>query len=113
MFEYARAWDIKIGKAAPDDDDVKFFRSMNDHTKTSSMSTSSINSAVKEAARVLGIRENVTGHSLRIGGATAMAAAKVPMEIIKSIGGWFSETMCQYFRAQAAPGHDVSNAMGF
>ena len=77
------------------------------------MSTSSINSAVKAAAAAIGIVEVVTGHSLRIGGATAMAAAKVPMEIIKSIGGWFSETMCQYIRAQAAPGHNVTNAMGF
>ena len=112
VYEYTAAWRIAIGPTMSDSD-ARFLRSLNDHSPSSTMSTASINSAVKQAAQVLGIKENVTGHSLRIGGATAMAAAKVPMEIIKSIGGWFSETMCQYIRAQAAPGHSVSTAMGF
>ena len=111
IYEYTSAWRIHLGEGPQADQFV--FRSLNDATKRSHMSTSSINSAVKAAASAMGIKETVTGHSLRIGGATAMAAAKVPMEIIKSIGGWFSETMCQYIRAQAAPGHEVSVAMGF
>lgn len=111
VHEYASAWRIQLGEGP--EGERKVFRSLNDQTKKSHMSTSSINSAVKAAAAAIGIVEVVTGHSLRIGGATAMAAAKVPMEIIKSIGGWFSETMCQYIRAQAAPGHNVTNAMGF
>jgi integrase len=76
------------------------------------VSAGAINSLVKKSAKMLGI-ENITGHSLRIGGATAAAAAGLGLDIIRSIGGWFSDAVFGYIRAAAAPAMRVSSRMGF
>lgn len=42
--------------------------------------------------------ENVAGHSLRSGGATALAQAGVPMHVIQAIGRWASDAFQVYIR---------------
>ena len=86
------------------------FVSLNDNV--SPISSGVVNSAVKRVAKLLGLAGNITGHSLRIGGCTAAAAAGVPMEIIRVIGGWFSDAMLGYIRAMAAPALLVTARMG-
>jgi hypothetical protein len=41
---------------------------------------------------------NVAGHSLRVGGATALAQASIPPHIIQAIGRWASDTFQIYIR---------------
>lgn len=41
---------------------------------------------------------NVAGHSLRSGGATALAQAGVPMHVIQAVGRWSSEAFQLYIR---------------
>ena len=86
------------------------FVSLNDNR--SPISSGAVNSAVKRVAKLLGLGLNITGHSLRIGGCTAAAAAGIPMEIIRVIGGWFSDAMLGYIRAAAAPALGVTQKMG-
>lgn len=45
---------------------------------------------------------NVSGHSLRAGGATALAAAGVPPHIIQAMGRWSSDTFQIYIRKHPA-----------
>ena len=86
------------------------FVSLNDNN--SKISSGVVNSAVKRVAKILGLGVNISGHSLRIGGCTAAAAAGIPMEIIRVIGGWFSDAMIGYIRAMAAPALFVTERMG-
>ena len=86
------------------------FVSLNDNL--SPITSGAVNSAVRRVAKALGLGPNVTGHSLRIGGCTAAAAAGIPMEIIRVIGGWFSDAMLGYIRAAAAPALSVTQRMG-
>ena len=51
------------------------------------ISSSAVNSVVKRSCKILGLKERITGHSLRIGGATQAAAVGLGIEIIRSIGG--------------------------
>ena len=76
------------------------------------MTASAVNSLVKKAAGFVGLQK-VTGQSLRIGGATAAAAAGLGLEIIRTIGGWFGDSVFRYIRGAAAPALGVSRKMGF
>ena len=78
--------------------DKPLFVSLNDNV--SPISSGAVNSAVKRVAKILGLGLNISGHSLRIGGCTAAAAAGIPMEIIRVIGGWFNDAMLSYIRHQ-------------
>lgn len=77
------------------------------------LSTSAVNSIVKKAAEWSGVEGWVTGHSLRIGGATAALAAGLTLEQIKAIGHWESEAVMRYFRAVSAASAKASMKMGF
>ena len=90
--------------------DKPLFVSLNDNV--SPISSGAVNSAVKRVAKILGLGLNISGHSLRIGGCTAAAAAGIPMEIIRVIGGWFNDTMLSYIRASAPPALSVTQRMG-
>ena len=91
--------------------DKPLFVSLNDNV--SPISSGAVNSAVKRVAKILGLGLNISGHSLRIGGCTAAAAAGIPMEIIRVIGGWFNGAMLSYIiRASAAPALSVTQRMG-
>ncbi len=51
------------------------------------MSVASISAVVKRVAEHAGLDGNYSGHSLRIGGATAAVAGGMSMEQIRAIGG--------------------------
>ena len=105
---YLREFKFEIGASALGDEPL--FVSLNDGK--SKISSGVVNSAVKRVAKILGLGSNISGHSLRIGGCTAAAAAGIPMEIIRVIGGWFSDAMVGYIRAMAAPALFVTERMG-
>jgi integrase len=108
LIDYCVEFGVVLGRGSLRDRPL--FSSLNQEGKA--VTTGSINSLVKKAAGFLGL-SNITGHSLRIGGATAAAAAGLGLEIIGSIGGWFSDAVFRYIRAAAAPALKVSNRMGF
>jgi integrase len=108
LVDYLQEFNFQIGESAQGH--APLFVSLNDNA--SPISSGAVNSAVKRVAKVLGLGPNVTGHSLRIGGCTAAAAAGIPMEIIRVIGGWFSDAMLGYIRAAAAPALLVTHRMG-
>ena len=108
LVDYLREFKFQIGSTGQGDEPL--FVSLNDNV--SPITSGAVNSAVKRVAKVLGLGPNVSGHSLRIGGCTAAAAAGIPMEIIRVIGGWFSDAMLGYIRAAAAPALFVTQRMG-
>jgi len=108
LVDYLLEFKFQIGSTGQGDEPL--FVSLNDNV--SPITSGAVNSAVKRVAKVLGLGPNVTGHSLRIGGCTAAAAAGIPMEIIRVIGGWFSDAMLGYIRAAAAPALFVTQRMG-
>ena len=108
LVDYLRKFEFEIGPTASGGEPL--FVSLNDFK--SKISAGVVNSAVKRVAKILGLGSNISGHSLRIGGCTAAAAAGIPMEIIRVIGGWFSDAMIGYIRAMAAPALFVTERMG-
>ena len=108
LVEYLQEFSLMIGQLAQGDKPL--FVSLNDNV--SPISSGAVNSAVKRVAKILGLGLNISGHSLRIGGCTAAAAAGIPMEIIRVIGGWFNDAMLSYIRASAAPALSVTQRMG-
>ena len=62
---------------------------------------------------MLGLKERITGHSLRIGGTTHSNAVGLGIEIIRSIGGWLGGAVFRYVQAAAAAALMVSKKMGF
>jgi hypothetical protein len=71
---------------------------------------------LNELAKLLGASYDssdlLTGHSFRIGGATAAAAAGVDIATIQAIGGWRSEAVLRYIRKVAACAASVTRRMG-
>jgi hypothetical protein len=67
-------------------------------------------------AKLLGGLEHcsmrLTGHSFRIGGATAAAAVGIDVGTIQAIGGWRSQAVLLYIRRVAACHARVSRRMG-
>ncbi len=64
------------------------------------LSYSTFQKAIKHVARKLGLDERrYSTHSLRIGGATLLAAAGLPDYIIQLIGRWKSLAFLQYIRS--------------
>jgi hypothetical protein len=108
LVEYCEAFDIVLGDGAFGAKPL--FCSLTQPEKA--LSAGAVNSLVKRAAGFLGLKA-VTGHSLRIGGATAAAAAGLGLDIIRSIGGWFGDSVFKYIQAAAAPTLRVSKRMGF
>ena len=68
------------------------------------LSRKDVDDAIKIIAKHFNLDlSRVTPHSLRIGGATAMAAAGIPIWIIRLIGRWASEeSVLQYIRLNEA-----------
>eukprot|EP01036_Dinobryon_divergens_P061542 gene61542-biopygen7838 len=58
-----------------------------------------LNQRLRAMARMYGLDETrVSSHSLRIGGATALAAAGLHEYEIKQMGGWKSDVFLEYAR---------------
>ena len=108
LVEYLQEFQFQIG--ATGQGVGPLFVSLND--SRSSISSGAVSSAVKLVAKLSGLGLNITGHSLRTGGCTAAAAAGIPMEIIRVIGGWFSDAMLCYIREAAASALGVTQKMG-
>jgi hypothetical protein len=108
MREYCGFFSVVIGDS--DQGGLPLFTSLTNNSRI--MSPGAVNSLVKRAAGILGLT-HVSGQSLRIGGATAAAAAGLGLDIIRSIGGWFGDSVFRYIRAAAAPALNVSHKMGF
>jgi len=73
----------------------------------------SISAVVKRVAEHAGLDGNYSGHSLRIGGATAAVAGGMSMEQIRAIGGWESDAVFLYLRAVGPAMAQASKRMGF
>lgn len=68
-----------------------------------SLSAASLNSALKAMAAQFNFNvARVSSHSLRIGGASALAAAGLPDYVIKSMGRWKSDAFLGYIRSTSA-----------
>ena len=66
------------------------------------LSRDAVSRIVREVAESEGVNLELSGHSLRIGGATEAAHQGVPVDIIKSIGRWKSDSgVMRYIRALA------------
>jgi integrase len=74
------------------------------------LSRSAISSLVARAAAAAGLDGRFSGHSLRIGGATAAARAGASMATVKAVGGWSSDAVRRYVRPFAG---GLSALMGF
>ena len=77
-----------------------FFAFRGDHTeKAWSLGQHAFNRVIKEGTRLYGYNpDKFSSHSLRIGGASALAAAGAPSWVIQLTGRWNSLAFLQYFR---------------
>ena len=75
------------------------------------MSVAAIASVVTKVAESNGIR--ASSRSLRIGGASAVAAAGADVATIQAIGGWVSGAFARYLRGVSFAAAGGSKAMGF
>ena len=64
----------------------------------SRLPANALTTLARELAQLAGLDGRYTGHSFRIGGATAMAANGVTLEQIMAIGGWRSGAVHKYIR---------------
>lgn len=77
------------------------------------ISISGVASVVKEVAQNAGVRGQISGQSLGIGGATAALSAGLSMATtIVGIGEWRSDSVLRYIRAVGAAKIGVSQEMG-
>ncbi len=74
------------------------------------LSRPAISSLVARAASSTGFAGKFSGHSMRIGGATAAVSAGASMATVKAVGGWSSNAVRRYIRPF---GTDLSSLMGF
>lgn len=77
------------------------------------LSAAGVSTIVKKVAKWAGVDCHVSGHSLRIGGATAALAAGMSMANIKALGEWSSDAVLRYLRSVAAAQMGASEQMGF
>ena len=56
---------------------------------------------LKDAIIAIGVSGNISSHSLRIGAATAAAAAGIPHATIQVLGRWTSDAYKSYVRMTA------------
>ncbi len=76
------------------------------------ISGQTVNAVVKRVATHAGLVGRYSGHSMRIGGATAALQGGMSMEQIRAIGGWESKAVLLYLRSIAAANNKASQKMG-
>jgi integrase len=76
------------------------------------VSGQAVSKIVKRAAEHAGLKGRYSGHSLRIGGATAALKGGMTMEQIRSVGEWESKAVLLYLRSVAAANNSASIKMG-
>ena len=77
------------------------------------LDTKSISWILRQVAIWLNIEGKFSSHSLRIGGATDAAYAKIGKEAIKAIGDWSSDAIDRYLRSEFSIDRNVSKDLGF
>jgi integrase len=77
-----------------------------------SINSGDVNTLVKKVAVVAQLKGRYTGHSLRIGGATAALKGGLSIDQIRSIGDWTSDAVLFYLRANAVAEIKGSRRMG-
>ena len=82
------------------------------HSGTS-LSSSAVTSIVRRVAELAGVKGRFSGHSLRIGGASAALAGGLSVDQVKAVGGWKSDTVKQYLAPVLLSSTSVSQLMGF
>jgi integrase len=78
-----------------------------------SLTVSAISSIVKKMTAAANCQGSFSSHSLRIGGASALARAGFSEGQIMAVGGWVSQSVRRYMRADATQRQGVSTRMGF
>jgi integrase len=86
--------------------DLLFYR---DEACTKAMKTSDITAILRKMASVTRIQAKVSGHSLRIGGATMAALNGSTLEQIKTVGRWKSDAALGYIRSIVNSKTQISN----
>ncbi len=77
------------------------------------LTTGALCSIVKRVAAHSSVKGKFSGHSLRIGGATAAMMGGFTLEQIRAIGGWESDAVFRYIRAAGPAQLGASEVMGF
>ena len=77
------------------------------------VSSSAVSTVVKKFAEHAGLEGRYSGHSLRIGGATAAMEGGATMAQLRSYGDWVSDAILRYIRAVGAANAGFSSKMGF
>lgn len=89
------------------------FPSLNEKSrKSKGISGPVVNKIVKDCAVWAKCEGRFSGHSLRIGGATAALSGGLSMAMIRAIGEWESDAVLRYLRAQASAAAKASQRMG-
>jgi integrase/recombinase XerD len=76
------------------------------------LSPSAVSSIVKSVADHAGIEGNFSGHSLRIGGASAALAAGFTVDEVMALGAWKSDAVKQYLMPLVTRRRNVSRSFG-
>lgn len=77
------------------------------------VSTSAFSKWEKQVAEFAGLRGRFSGHSVRIGGATAAMEGSMTLAQIRAIGDWESKTVLLYLRLVESSQLGASIKMGF
>ena len=77
------------------------------------LSVSGVSGVVKNMVKEVGRSEKVSGHSLRIAGATLAVKAGLSMAEICAVGGWRSDAVLAYLRDMVVAKKKASKALGF
>ena len=76
------------------------------------MSVPAISNVVSKMAEEAGIQGKFSGHSLRIGGASAALAAGFSIDQVKALGAWKSDAVNQYLQPVLVEQDAVSRSLG-
>ena len=77
------------------------------------MSASAVSPIFRRIAQDAGVRGPFSGHSLRIGGASAALSGGLSVDQVKAVGGWKSDAVKQYLAPVLLQSDSVSQLMGF
>ena len=76
------------------------------------LSSSAVTSIIRDMAAAAGFVGTFSGHSLRIGGASAAMEAGLTADQVKAVGGWKSEAVRQYMVPVLQRQHSVTKILG-
>ena len=106
-----RIWfDLVHGDSKPEDPVFFSGTSLGERRR---ISRSSVSTVVRKMAEKGGFSGKFSGHSLRIGGASAAVAGGMSMAQVKAIGAWKSDAVDGYLRSIEAAAQGASKKMGF